>query len=125
MLKNWLKWRKGRQDSGYEKMLLAAFPKLIPFDLWLLRYPEGSEIDWHDDEVDGKAHFRLNIELSKPDEGGKFESALPPLMSVGRATLFRPDDNWHRVTQIKRGSRLVLSVGVALPKRLRKRDRPL
>ena len=116
MFEKWMKWTEGRQKSGYQKMLLAGLPKIIPFDLWLLKYPEGSEIDWHDDPVeDGQSHFRLNIELSRPEEGGEFKSALPPLLSIGRATLFRPDENWHRVTQIKRGSRLVLSLGVALP----------
>lgn len=115
MLKDWLKWQKGRQDSGYEKMLLAGCPKVIPFDLWLLRYPEGSEIDWHHDPVEDKRHYRLNIELSRPEKGGKFVPAMPPIFSVGRAVLFRPDENWHKVTKIERGSRLVLSLGLALP----------
>jgi hypothetical protein len=35
-----LRWVAGRQNTGYDKLLLAANPFLIPFDCYLLRFPE-------------------------------------------------------------------------------------
>jgi hypothetical protein len=50
-LQLWLRWQKGRQNSGYDKLLLAAVPFPIPFDCYLLRFPEGSQIPPHRDPV--------------------------------------------------------------------------
>ncbi|MBT8102500.1 MAG: 2OG-Fe(II) oxygenase, partial [Gammaproteobacteria bacterium] len=60
-LSNWLRWRSGRQASGYEKMLLLMNPFLVPFDFYLLRFREGAEVPEHTDPVTDKKHYRLNI----------------------------------------------------------------
>lgn len=42
------RWDKGRQGTGYDKMLLiTSYP--VPFDSYIIRYPEGSEIPPHID----------------------------------------------------------------------------
>jgi hypothetical protein len=38
----WLTWQRGRQGTGYDKMLLATARWPLPFDCYLLRYPQGS-----------------------------------------------------------------------------------
>lgn len=49
----WFKWQDGRMH-GYP----------LPFDIWLIKYPMGSEIGWHKDEVPvGFVHHRLNLVL--------------------------------------------------------------
>ena len=105
------KWIKGRQQSGYDKMLLATAKFPIPFDCYLLRFPEGSEIDTHTDPVDqGKRHFRLNIVLKHANVGGEFV-ADDSIVNWSRVKLFRPDITPHSVTRVERGTRYVLSVG--------------
>ena len=32
-------WEKGRQNTGYDKLLLLVNPLVIPFDCYLLRLP--------------------------------------------------------------------------------------
>lgn len=108
----WLNWEKGRQNSGYEKMLLATLPKPFPFDCYLLKYPEGSKIGWHTDEVpEGKNHYRLNITLQQPLRGGLFRTKNPPIYKSNRVAFFRPDKNEHEVTEIEEGTRYVFSFG--------------
>ena len=54
------RWRPGRRNSGYSKMLLAGGRT---WDCWLLRYPVGSEVPLHHDPIPGRRHYRLNITL--------------------------------------------------------------
>jgi hypothetical protein len=65
-LRNWMRWQRGRQGTGYDKLLLLANPFFVPFDLYLLRFPDGTEIPPHQDPVTGKRHYRLNIILKRP-----------------------------------------------------------
>jgi len=38
-------WQKGRQKTGYDKMLLATAKRFpLPFDLYLLKFGEGTEV---------------------------------------------------------------------------------
>lgn len=64
-LKNLFKWQKGRQKTGYEKMLLAGAVWPIKFDLYLLKFPEGCEVPSHTDDVKNGRHYRLNIVLKQ------------------------------------------------------------
>jgi hypothetical protein len=104
------RWEKGRQASGYDKMLLlwGKFP--VPFDWYLLRFPTGSEIPPHVDAVQKGRHFRLNIILRKAQKGGEFQCP-DPIWNRPRIKLFRPDLSLHSVTKVEAGSRLVFSVG--------------
>ena len=109
-LSNLLRWRSGRQETGYEKMLLLANPFLVPFDCYLLRFKQGSGIPEHSDPVDGKRHYRLNIVLRQAAEGGQFVCE-EPIYESNRIKLFRPDKTRHSVTTVRRGVRYVLSIG--------------
>lgn len=96
-------------------MLLLTAPWPIPFDSYLIRYPEGSEIPSHTDPVQTGRHYRLNIILKAPKSGGEF-ICKNPIYSSTRLKLFRPDASEHSVTRVVGGSRYVLSVGWVLGK---------
>ncbi|GAA6153656.1 hypothetical protein [Pseudoteredinibacter isoporae] len=110
MLKHLFRWQKGRRGSGYDKMLLAGAYWPLPFDIYLLRFPEGSDIPVHKDTVKTGRHYRLNIVLKQARRGGEFfcEAAI---YDHARLKLFRPDISEHSVSRVERGSRYVLSVG--------------
>lgn len=107
---NWFRWKSGRQNTGYEKMLLLVNPFLIPFDLYLLRFKHGTEIPTHTDPVQKKRHFRLNIVVKQAQRGGHFICSQP-IFETRRIKLFRPDVSPHSVTKIESGTRYVLSLG--------------
>lgn len=102
-------WQEGRQGTGYRKMLLARGRWPLPFDLWLLHFPEGSEVPWHQDPVPEGSHHRINLDIVQARSGGLFETPAGP--DTRRVRLFRPDNTLHRVTRIDRGSRWLLSFG--------------
>jgi hypothetical protein len=111
------RWQRGRQNSGYDKLLLFQARWPLPFDLYLLRYPEGSYVPPHTDKVDSGRHYRLNLVIKRPRAGGEFHCAKP-ILATGRIKLFRPDECEHSVSRVVSGSRYVLSLGWVL------RDRP-
>jgi hypothetical protein len=96
-------------------MLLFRLNFLIRMDCWLLSMDEGDYVPWHKDEVDGASHHRLNIVLRKAKKGGAFLirrlGRRLPVPVTDRVILFRPDKAEHRVTRVRSGSRLVLSIG--------------
>lgn len=51
-----LRWKPGRQGTGYRKCLLVASKWPVSFDLYLPHYPEGSGIPSHRDPVEGSEH---------------------------------------------------------------------
>ncbi len=107
------RWQRGRQGTGYDKMLLATARWPLPFDSYLIRYPEGSEIPPHTDPVQAGRHYRLNIVLKSPRSGGEFVCANP-IFETRRIKLFRPDACEHSVTRVVGGSRYVFSLGWVL-----------
>ena len=107
------RWRMGRQGSGYEKFLLFANPLLVPFDCYLLRFRPGSYVPGHVDKVDGRKHFRVNIILKPAKTGGEF-TCSDPIFVNDRIKFFRPDQSRHAVSEIKEGTRFVLSFGWVL-----------
>lgn len=115
------RWQSGRQGTGYDKMLLLTAPWPVPFDSYLIRYPDGSAIPPHTDPVQDGRHYRLNIILKSPRSGGEF-TCEKPLFATKRIKLFRPDISEHSVTQVKGGSRYVLSIGWVLGRSNRRRD---
>lgn len=104
------RWQKGRQGTGYDKMLLFTLSWPLAFDSYLICYPEGSEIPPHTDPVQLGRHYRLNIILKSPRSGGEFICANP-IYSSRRIKLFRPDACEHSVTRVQGGSRYVFSLG--------------
>jgi hypothetical protein len=112
----WLRFERGRQESGYEKMLLLTAPWPIPFDVYFLRFRVGDHIPPHTDPVMKKRHYRLNVVVRKADEGGEFQCD-DPIFATDRIKFFRPDRSRHAVSQIVRGARWVLSIGFVLRQR--------
>jgi hypothetical protein len=107
------RWQRGRQGTGYDKMLLLASLWPHPFDSYLIRYPEGSEIPPHTDPVQKGRHYRLNLVLKAPKSGGEFICSSP-IFATKRVKLFRPDACEHSVSRVVGGSRYVLSFGWVL-----------
>src|SRR5689334_17051929 len=99
---NWLKWQEGRQETGYLKMLLLSSYLPIPFDIYLLKYVEGSFVPPHKDVVKKGHHYRLNIILKKPQAGGDF-ICQGAIVNRPRIKLFRPDLYEHSITKIEKG----------------------
>jgi len=108
-----MRWQPGRQGTGYLKRLLLqrAGPPL-PFDLYLLKYPPGTQIPEHTDPVAKGRHYRLNLVL-KRGRGGEFRCAAP-IVNTRRVKLFRPDVQPHSVETVL-ATRYVLSLGWILP----------
>lgn len=104
------RWQVGRQQSGYDKMLLLWSKLPIPFDCYLIRYKEGSYIPPHVDKVEKGKHYRLNIVLKKAKAGGEF-ICNNAIINTSRIKLFRPDVNEHSVTKLTEGKRYLLSIG--------------
>jgi hypothetical protein len=99
------RWERGRQDTGYRKLLLARGGR---WDLYVLDYPPGTSIPTHTDPVEGRKHWRANLVLwgERAFEG---DAAL----RVGPLVVFRPDVMPHGVATVER-RRVVLSFGVAV-----------
>ena len=111
-------WIKGRQGTGYLKKKIFEFSfKLFGMDCYILKYPPKSYIPPHTDPIEGYKHFRLNIVLKKADVGGNvyyFKTRC-----YRRIMLFRPDAIEHEVSEVARGTRYVLTIGLATRKRQR------
>jgi hypothetical protein len=103
-------WERGRQKSGYDKMLICGATWPIKFDTYLLKFPQGSEIAPHTDKVESGKHYRLNIVLKKADLGGEF-ICTNPIFETKRVKLFRPDVSEHQVSKVIKGNRYLLSIG--------------
>lgn len=104
------RWQRGRQQSGYDKMLLLQGMLPLPFDVYLLRFPEGAEIKAHVDTVDSGQHYRLNLVLKEAAVGGEFR-CQSAIFASRRIKLFRPDVSEHSVSLVGKGVRYVFSVG--------------
>jgi len=109
-IKTAFRWQKGRQNTGYDKLLILTGYLPLPFDIYLLRFPQGSEIPEHLDKVERGNHFRLNIIVKKAVEGGEFKCS-ECIWNTSRIKLFRPDKSIHSVSKIIKGTRYVLSIG--------------
>lgn len=107
------RWQRGRQGTGYDKMLLLTAPWPIAFDSYLIRYPDGSEIPLHRDPVAKGRHYRLNIILKSPRSGGEFVCSSP-LFATKRIKLFRPGACEHSVTRVSGGAAMSCQSGWVL-----------
>lgn len=105
-------WRPGRQNAAYD---VFAFYQFVlfgwGFDAHLIRYRAPVHLPRHTDRVEGKEHFRLNVIIGSV---GSPDYAATILNIKNRIILFRPDISEHSVA-VERGSRYVLSFGVAVP----------
>jgi predicted 2-oxoglutarate/Fe(II)-dependent dioxygenase YbiX len=123
-------WTAGRQGTGYDilplKQILPGGPGTLitralallgtPFedywDVYLIRYLEGSHIAKHvDDALHGKRHRRINAMLTSAHGGGElWIDGRRIELAVGDAVRFYPDREIHEVTPVV-GTRVVFSVG--------------
>lgn len=103
-------WQQGRQQTGYDKMRLAIVRWPVAFDVYLLRFKQGSEIPLHMDEIKDGEHHRINIILKNAQEGGDFMCECP-IFESKRIKYFRPDISAHQVSKVVKGTRYVFSVG--------------
>ena len=90
-------------------LILQWANPLVPFDVYLIKYPEGSRIDTHTDPVEGWRHVRINIVLKLAKKGGAF-SCEGRIFGKQRLNIFYSDMP-HQVSKIEKGSRLLLSIG--------------
>ncbi|WP_394202306.1 hypothetical protein [Marinagarivorans algicola] len=97
------RWERGRQKTRYHKMLLCGATWPIKFDIYFLRFPEGSEIKPHTDKVISGQHYRLNIVIKDADIGGDFICSNA-IFESARIKLFRPDISEHPGSYIKNSS---------------------
>ena len=105
------RWRPGRQDGKYEKLLLAT-SKWLKFDCYLLWFHQGCEVPPHRDPVKpGYRHHRLNITLKMPFRGGEVYVNGPCRQWFKkRIMLFRPDVHRHGMTK-PHSPMMMLSIG--------------
>lgn len=108
--KKLFRWERGRQETGYHKMLLCTARWPLPFDMYLLKFPQGCEIPKHTDSVEQGRHFRLNVVLKSAQEGGEF-ICENMLFETNRIKLFRPDISEHSVSKVTKGNRYLFSLG--------------
>lgn len=112
-------WEPGRSGGGYEKFKVVCTRR---FDIHLLRMKKGTEIHPHTDPCDYAMH-RVNIILRPAKRGGVFDGEAPHhvyskgrvrTLFWGRLIYFRPDIVKHWVSKVEEGTRLVLSIAVAV-----------
>ena len=104
-------WVKGRQNSGYFKMLLFR-SKLLKMDMYLLKFEEGVVVPWHKDPAKTGRHFRFNFYLTRPGGGDLLiEKKQEGYFSNRHCHLFRADDIQHAMTKVEGGTLYLLSIG--------------
>lgn len=108
--KRFFRWVPGRQQTGYDKMLLITALWPLPFDCYLLRFKPGQGVPPHVDQVEDGRHYRLNLVLRQARAGGEFVCDKL-IYESRRIKLFRPDIAEHSVSEVTEGSRYVLSIG--------------
>lgn len=84
-----MKWDKGRQGTGYEKLTLL-FSKRFKCDAYILKIPRGVAIPPHTDPVPNAKHHRVNITIR--GDLWMYTSGNEKVIRVGRwFSYFRPD----------------------------------
>lgn len=101
-----MKWSKGRQDCFYEKLKIYSFWRI---DCYLIRYSKGLAISYHTDDVPGKKHYRLNIQLLGKNRLCHMDNLIK---KRGVFDLFRADKLHSFGVTLERG--LILSFGLAV-----------
>lgn len=104
-----MKWKKGRQGSGYLVHTVCNFGF---FDIQLIKIPEGIEVPVHKDPIPNKRHYRLNIDLVKPEFGGRYVGKS--IFKLPRIHLIRSDRDYHAISEVIKGQAVILSIGVAI-----------
>lgn len=101
-----MKWVNGRQNIYYQKLKIYSFWRI---DCYLIRYSKGCAVGYHTDEVEGKRHYRINIQIRGVNRLCHVDNLAK---KRGRFDLFRAD-KMHSFG-ITKESGLILSFGLAL-----------
>lgn len=104
-----MRWEMGRQGTGYHKLVLGHGRR---WDAHLIAYPPGVGIPTHIDQLPKRRHLRLNVTLLR---GGSRLLTNDVLFHIGQRLVMFWSDRPHSVTAGS-GSRIVLSVGLSLPR---------
>ena len=111
---SWLRWQGGRQGGDYSKLLVAKSARLR-FDLYVLRFPTGSQVKMHQDPApEGFEHHRVNWTLRFARRGGLtlIECGDRKMrLEERRLYRFRPDTRKHLMPEVKEGEVLMVSFG--------------
>ena len=107
------KWGNDKFNTGY-KILTLAYIRGI-FDLYVFHYATHSYLPKHKDPKKYGKQYRLNIVLRKPKSGGQFWCKGKHFNFNDRIIFFRADSNYHGMTKIEEGSRIILSLGFYRP----------
>lgn len=84
----------------------------LGIDCYIFYYPTNSYIPKHKDPAKFGKQYRFNIELVKAKNGGEFICKNIIYSLFNRVYLFRADKEYHRVTTIVEGCRIVFSLGI-------------
>lgn len=103
-------WVEGQHKTGYFIYTIARVAnRILPFDAYIIKYPEGSSIPPHKDKTKNGKHYRINIIVTHPP-GGEFQCENVIYRSRW-LNFFRPDIEEHSVTKVEKGTRYVFSIG--------------
>ena len=101
-----MRWIKGRQNYFYEKLKIYSFWRV---DCYFIKYSKGCAVGYHTDDVPGKKHFRLNIQLKGKNRLCHIDNLIK---KRGRFDLFRADKLHSFGVTLEDG--LILSFGIAV-----------
>lgn len=101
-----IKWKKGRLDNvKYYKSKLWEFKFLgMGFDAYVLKYPVGTFLIPHKDEVKNGNHYRLNLSL----KGKSIFDSESYIFKSKILNIFRPDLNIHSLFALTKTYKLSL-----------------
>jgi hypothetical protein len=85
-----------------------------PFSCFFFHYPKGTINPPHTDPVSGEEHRRLIILLQAAVGGALFIDGLPVPLAARDAVYLLPDREEHAVSEILKGERIILSLGIAV-----------
>lgn len=84
-------------------------------DAYFIKYPTGSLSPSHLDPVPGFEHRRVNMILRMPPKGGVLTVDGVEYDLLERdAYTFSPDREWHGVSAVDEGERIVFTVGTVV-----------
>jgi hypothetical protein len=97
-------------------------------DILIGHFKEKTQVPWHLDMMKSPSNtfsrvIRINLILWNAKKGGEFEwipESGKPILDWPRLKIFDATNICHRVTEIKEGARVVLSIGIFLKEKKNK-----
>lgn len=104
-----MKWEDGRQNSYYQKMKIFSFWSM---DCYLIRYSKGCAVGYHTDDIPGKKHYRMNLQLKGVDRLCLLDNLKSSFKNPKFIRIFRADKMHSFGPSMESG--LILSFGLAV-----------